>query len=62
MKREIAEPETRVDNCCGDGCNTQALLFKIQGIYRYGPCYQKETGHRHHLDDSPLRTSVIITP
>lgn len=61
MKRTLPEPETRVGNCCG--CNSLALLFKMQGIYRYrcSQCYQTETGQRHHLDDSP-RTSVIVIP
>jgi hypothetical protein len=47
--RQVAEPETRVGNCCG--CNTYALLFKMQGIFRYrcASCFEKETGHRHHL-------------
>lgn len=50
MKRLIAEPETRKGNC--GGCNQCPLtLYKIQGIYRYrcADCYEKETGHRHHL-------------
>lgn len=52
LKRGQTEPETRVGHCCGDGCSKVALLFKVQGIYRYrcSTCFQRETGHKHYLD------------
>lgn len=54
-------PETRVGICCGDACRqahnqagtwAYALLFKIQGYYRYrcSDCFKIETGKPHHLD------------
>jgi hypothetical protein len=59
-RRQITEPETRVGICCGDACKAAqhssgtwnyALLFKVQGIFRYrcATCFETETGHRHHM-------------
>ncbi len=56
----LLDPETRVGNCCGEGCGQHALLFKVPDIYRYrcGDCFERETGHRHHLD--PRGASIIV--
>jgi hypothetical protein len=60
FKRDQTEPETRMGNCCG--CNALATLplFKVQGIYRYrcAPCFEAETGFRHHL--SPPRSLIVL--
>ena len=61
LRREKrGEPETRVGICCGDACKakqqaagtwTYALLFKVQGLYRYrcDECFAAECGKRHYL-------------
>ncbi len=56
MKRGTQdEPETRIGMCCGNACRgtfNRALLFKVQGFFRYrcSSCYEAETGSRHYLD------------
>jgi len=60
LRRGETEPETRVGNCCGCG-EHPVTLFKITGVYRYrcDTCYERETGHRHHL--APDKTVYIDT-
>jgi hypothetical protein len=59
----LAEPETRVGNCCG--CNIYPMaLFKVPGIYRYrcAECFEKETGYRHHLAPAAPSAGRILLP
>jgi hypothetical protein len=60
-RREEAEPETRVGNCCG--CHTDPVpLFKVSGIFRYrcADCFEKETGYRHHLSPQKAKSLLVL--
>lgn len=61
-REALAEPETRVGNCCG--CNTDPVtLYKVPNIYRYrcAECFESETGFRHHLMP-PAQVTRIVLP
>jgi len=62
LKRAETEPETRIGHCCGCRSPNDLLLYKVQGISRYrcDECFERETGHRHHLSPPKERSRIVL--